>query len=209
MGAERRRRRPLKGPAARVGHDSLPSPTAKHQDRPRNRPRRACARRRADPPRDRRRALRARGASRSAGAHHPPAVAGSRADQSANGFSIRTPAIVCPALRSSERSRLAPAFAAAATMRASQNPILADRSDLRGRELDDPDVRQLVHNPRAVRRAERRFLERAAGIEPATLAWKARALPLCNAREIAIAGGQGRIRTCVALSRVGFTVRCL
>ena len=26
------------------------------------------------------------------------------------------------------------------------------------------------------------FLERAAGIEPATLAWKARALPLCNAR---------------------------
>jgi hypothetical protein len=26
-------------------------------------------------------------------------------------------------------------------------------------------------------------LERAAGIEPATLAWKARALPLCNARE--------------------------
>ncbi len=53
------------------------------------------------------------------------------------------------------------------------------------------------------------ILERAAGIEPATLAWKARALPLCNAREIAIAGGQGRIRTCVALSRVGFTVRCL
>jgi hypothetical protein len=26
-------------------------------------------------------------------------------------------------------------------------------------------------------------LERAAGIEPATLAWKARALPLCNARK--------------------------
>jgi len=26
------------------------------------------------------------------------------------------------------------------------------------------------------------FVERAAGIEPATLAWKARALPLCNAR---------------------------
>jgi hypothetical protein len=25
-------------------------------------------------------------------------------------------------------------------------------------------------------------MERAAGIEPATLAWKARALPLCNAR---------------------------
>src|ERR1700722_18069934 len=27
-------------------------------------------------------------------------------------------------------------------------------------------------------------MERAAGIEPATLAWKARALPLCNAREL-------------------------
>jgi hypothetical protein len=33
-----------------------------------------------------------------------------------------------------------------------------------------------------------RFVERAAGIEPATLAWKARALPLCNARELGRAG---------------------
>jgi hypothetical protein len=29
-------------------------------------------------------------------------------------------------------------------------------------------------------------LERAAGIEPATLAWKARALPLCNARDTVV-----------------------
>ena len=32
---------------------------------------------------------------------------------------------------------------------------------------------------------EKAGLERAAGIEPATLAWKARALPLCNARALA------------------------
>jgi hypothetical protein len=50
----------------------------------------------------------------------------------------------------------------------------------------------------------RSFLERAAGIEPATLAWKARALPLCNARDF----GQGWIRTSVALSRARFTVWC-
>ena len=37
------------------------------------------------------------------------------------------------------------------------------------------DAKTLVFN--------RAFLERAAGIEPATLAWKARALPLCNARD--------------------------
>jgi hypothetical protein len=33
-------------------------------------------------------------------------------------------------------------------------------------------------------------LERAAGIEPATLAWKARALPLCNAR-VSLVGREG------------------
>jgi hypothetical protein len=49
------------------------------------------------------------------------------------------------------------------------------------------------------------LLERAAGIEPATLAWKARALPLCNARKN---GGQGWIRTSVALSRAKFTAWC-
>ena len=51
-------------------------------------------------------------------------------------------------------------------------------------------------------------LERAAGIEPATLAWKARALPLCNARGASRNGGQGWIRTSVALSRAKFTAWC-
>ena len=32
-------------------------------------------------------------------------------------------------------------------------------------------------------------MERAAGIEPATLAWKARALPLCNARKLLLSLG--------------------
>src|SRR3979411_876056 len=39
------------------------------------------------------------------------------------GFSIRTPAIICPAFRSSEKIRLAPHLTADATIRASQNPI--------------------------------------------------------------------------------------
>jgi hypothetical protein len=52
----------------------------------------------------------------------------------------------------------------------------------------------------------RLFMERAAGIEPALSAWKAEALPLCNARNKN--GGQGWIRTSVALSRAKFTVWC-
>ncbi len=45
------------------------------------------------------------------------------------------------------------------------------------------------------------FLERAAGIEPATLAWKARALPLCNARSVL---GHGSILGRLMVGRVGF-----
>src|SRR6266404_9401113 len=46
------------------------------------------------------------------------------------GFSIWTPAIICPAFRSSEKIRLAPHLTADATIRASQNPI-RDSSSIR------------------------------------------------------------------------------
>src|SRR5258708_22493818 len=48
----------------------------------------------------------------------------------AKGFSIRSPAILCPGFKSSERSRVAPLLAAAATMSASQKPI-RDSSSIR------------------------------------------------------------------------------
>src|SRR5579863_6263375 len=48
----------------------------------------------------------------------------------AKGFSIRIPAIVCPAFRSSESILLAPLLRADATMRASQNPT-RDASSIR------------------------------------------------------------------------------
>ena len=43
-----------------------------------------------------------------------------RYDLLAKGFSMRTPAMVCPAFKSFDRIRSAPAFAAAATINASQ-----------------------------------------------------------------------------------------
>jgi len=48
----------------------------------------------------------------------------------AKGFSMRIPAMVCPAFMSSDRIRLAPLLRAEATMRASQNPI-RDSSSIR------------------------------------------------------------------------------
>ncbi|GEM_PF-6707229 len=54
-------------------------------------------------------------------------------------------------------------------------------------------------------------MERAAGIEPATLAWKARALPLCNARAQSVllrSGGACPLRhappACFLVGRAGF-----
>jgi hypothetical protein len=46
------------------------------------------------------------------------------------GFSMRIPAIVCPALRSSDRIRWAPLLRAEAIMRASRSPI-RDSSSMR------------------------------------------------------------------------------
>lgn len=57
-------------------------------------------------------------------------------------------------------------------------------------------VRIRIDVKRRERRFDRRaFLERVAGIEPATLAWKARALPLCNTRGRHWAGRDSNPRT--------------
>ena len=63
----------------------------------------------------------------------------------ANGFSIKMPAIRCPAFKSSERIRVAPLFIAEETISASQNPIRDSSSDsecgdnLRRRRFHAPD----------------------------------------------------------------------
>src|ERR1700732_2054480 len=51
----------------------------------------------------------------------------------ANGFSMRMPAILWPAFRSSDRIRVAPFFSADETIRASQKPI-RDSSSIRNAE---------------------------------------------------------------------------
>src|SRR5215469_13077791 len=58
----------------------------------------------------------------------------------ANGFSMRTPEIVCPAFRSSDRMRWAPLLIAAATMRASQNPRRDSSSIPKALEISDSVV---------------------------------------------------------------------
>ena len=59
----------------------------------------------------------------------------------------------------------------------------------------------------ALRRAKnahaiRPLMERAAGIEPATLAWKARALPLCNARTLWFLRDRANNALCYPYARV-------
>ena len=49
-----------------------------------------------------------------------------------------------------------------------------------GNRMANADALRRAKNAHAIRP----LMERAAGIEPATLAWKARALPLCNARTL-------------------------
>lgn len=52
-----------------------------------------------------------------------------------NGFSIRTPAMILPGLRSSDRIRAAPALRAAATISASQKPMPASSSMRKAAEI--------------------------------------------------------------------------